>query len=96
MVEQILDGGIVCFDQYRRLLGLLEHLLVFVGGDRTFMYGLYGWNFHRGLTFGPATRMVFRAVHTDSFRRWLLILMSKAGCCYLSNSTCPRVSGGNL
>ena len=91
MVEQILDGGVVCFDQYRRLLGLLEHLLVFVGGDRTFMYGLYGWNFHRGLTFGPATRMVFRAVHTVAFRRWLSILMSKAGCYFSIALASPTV-----
>jgi len=41
--EGILSGSKVTFDQYRRFIGLLEHMLLFVGGDRTFMYGLY-WN----------------------------------------------------
>jgi hypothetical protein len=79
VVEQILDGVIITFDAYRKLLGLFEHLLIFVGGDRTFMYGLYGSNFRRGAILGPSTRMVFRAFHIPKFRRWLAFFMSETG-----------------
>ena len=40
--DAILSGAVVTFDCYRRLLGLLEHLLLIVGGDRTWLYGLTG------------------------------------------------------
>ena len=48
-----ITGAVVTFDQYRRFLGLLEHMLLIVGGDRTWMYGLYGATFARGLRCGP-------------------------------------------
>ena len=79
MLESILDGAVVTFDQYRRLLGLLEHLLPFVGGDRTHMYGLYGWNFKRGILFGPVTRMVFGERQVKGLQWWLRTLMVHAG-----------------
>ena len=39
--DALLSGAVVTFDCYRRLLGLLEHLLLIVGGDRTWLYGCY-------------------------------------------------------
>ncbi len=71
---------IITFDQYRRLIGLLEHLLFFVGAERVLMYGLYGQNFRRGLLLGPATKMFFYAAQYQKFRHWLSFLMVQAGC----------------
>jgi len=33
MIDNIFNGALVTFEEYRRLVGLLEHLLLFVGGD---------------------------------------------------------------
>ena len=83
VVERILDGALITFDVYRKLLGLFEHMLIFVGGDRTFMYGLYDHNFRRGSLLGPTTRMIFQAVHIKKVpkvacvsddRSWLFFL----------------------
>ena len=78
-LHQILNGALVTFDQYRRLIGLLEHMLLFVGGDRTFMYGLYGSNFQRGNQHGPSTRMIFRDFQLSAIRRWTQTLMLCGG-----------------
>lgn len=97
VLNQILDGSITTFDQYRRLLGLLEHLLLFVGADRSFMYGLYGQNFRRGLMFGPATRMVFGRQQLESLGRWLYTLTTGGGCFFsmaLSSPTIPLPEKG--
>jgi hypothetical protein len=59
LLGNILAGTTITFNQYRSFIGLLEHMLLFVGGDITFMYHLYGRNFHAGLIFGPLTRMIF-------------------------------------
>ena len=91
-IQLILDGAVVVFDQYRKLLGLLEHLLLFLGGDRTMMYGLYGLNFERGLSYGPDTKMVFSALQIVRFQKWLAVLMNKGGCFFsqaLSSYTVP-------
>ena len=79
VVCDIVSGAVVRFDEYRRLLGLLEHMLVLVGGDRTFMNHAYGGCFRRGLRFGPATRMVFSSLQSDTFRRWSRTLLVHAG-----------------
>jgi hypothetical protein len=59
LLNSILAGTTITFSQYRTFIGLLEHMLIFVGGDRTFTYHLYGRNFHAGLAGGPLTRMIF-------------------------------------
>jgi hypothetical protein len=58
----------------------LEHVLIFVGGDRTFMYHLYGRNFHAGLAGGPLTRMIFTPRHFVALRRLSQVLLLRAGC----------------
>jgi len=49
LLDNILAGTTENFNEYRSSIGLLEHILIFVGGDRTFVYHLYGRNFHAGL-----------------------------------------------
>ena len=58
-ISSILEGGVTTFDTYRRLIGLLEHLLPFISPGRSAMYGLYGKNFQRGIASGPSTLMYF-------------------------------------
>ena len=82
--EGILQGSKVTFDQYRRFIGLLEHLLLFVEGDRTFMYGLYWDNYRRGLRYGPATIMHFNDFQRKALRRWVQTLMLRGGCFFSS------------
>jgi hypothetical protein len=79
-IRHILAGGEVVFESFRSLLGLLEHMLVFVGGDRTLMDHLYVGNFRLGAEFGPTTRMVITDLHKHSFRRWQVVLLKSAGC----------------
>ena len=74
-----------------------NYLLLFVGADRSFMYGLYGKNFCRGLVFGPATRMVFGRQQLESLGRWLYTLTTGGGCFFsmaLSSPTTPLPEKG--
>ena len=80
LMNSILQGAAVAFNEYRSLVGLLEHLLLFVGGDRTFMYHLYGRNFRAGIRGGPLTRMVFHERHFRAMRRWSQTLAQRTGC----------------
>ena len=41
VLSRVIEGPAPAFDAYRRLVGLLEHLLPFVGLDRTYMYHIY-------------------------------------------------------
>ena len=82
--EGILRGATVTFDQYRRFIGLLEHMVLFVDGDRTFMYGLYWDNYRRGLRYGPATHMKFGDFQFKALRRWVHTLMQRGGCYFSS------------
>ena len=82
--QGILRGLPVAFDQYRRFIGLLEHMLLFVEGDRTYMYGLYGSKFRRGNLFGPSTTMHFGDFENQALRRWFEILMMRGGCFFSS------------
>jgi len=82
--EGILSGSKVTFDQYRRFIGLLEHMLLFVGWDRTFMYGLYWNNYRRGNLHGPATPMYFGDFQQTAIRRWVATLMLRGGCFFLN------------
>jgi len=82
--QGILQGAKVTFHQYRRFIGLLEHMLLFVDGDRTFMYGLYWDNFRRGLLHGPATPMYFGDFQRHALRRWVKTLMQHGGCYFSS------------
>jgi len=79
LLDNILAGTTVTFNQYRSFIGLLEHMHLFVGGDRTFMYHLYGQNFHAGLRGGPLTRMIFAPRHFEALRRWSQVLLMRAG-----------------
>jgi hypothetical protein len=63
LLGNILSGTTVTFNQYRSFIGLLDHILLFAGGDRTFMYHLYGRNFHAGRSGGPLSRMIFSPTH---------------------------------
>ena len=78
-LDAILHGAAVTFGDYRALVGLLEHLLVLVGGDRTFMYHLYGDNFRRGSRYGTATVMLFEAAAKANVARWSRVLLTHAG-----------------
>ena len=80
LLNSILAGTTITFNQYRSFIGLLEHMLVFVGGDRTFMYSLYGQNFQAGLAGGPLTRMIFTHRHFVALRRWSRVLLVRGGC----------------
>ena len=80
LLNSILAGTTITFNQYRSFIGLLEHMLIFVGGDRTYMYHLYGRNFHAGLAGGPLTRMIFSTRHFTALRRWSRVLLLRAGC----------------
>jgi len=82
--EGILRGSKVTFDQYRRFIGLLEHMLLFVDGDRTFMYGLYWNNYRRGILYGPSTEMHFGHSQLSALRRWIATLMARGGCFFSS------------
>jgi len=82
--QGILRGLPVAFDQYRRFIGLLEHMFLFVEGDRTYMYGIYGSNFRRGNHFGPSTTMHFGDFENQALRRWVKILMMRGGCFFSS------------
>jgi hypothetical protein len=79
LLGNILARTTVTFNQYRSFIGLLEHMLLFVGGDRTFMYHLYGRNFHAGLSGGPLTRMIFAPRYFAALRRWSQVLLMRAG-----------------
>ena len=79
-MNSILKGTAIAFNEYRSLIGLLEHMLLFVGGDRTFMYHLYGRNFREGIRGGPLTQMVFHERHFKAIRRWSQTLALRAGC----------------
>ena len=67
------------YAEYRTLLGFLEHLLTVIGGDRTYMYHMYGDNFRRGALFGAATIMVLEATHQERLRQWSKALLTRAG-----------------
>jgi len=84
-IGQLLGGGQVDFGTFRSLLGLLEHMLVFVGGDRTFMDHMYGDNFRLGTEFGPTTKMVVTEMHKQTLRQWQRVLLKSAGC-YFSDA----------
>ena len=86
VVERILNEERVQFDEYRSLVGLLEHMLLFVaegagqGVGSDLMYFMYGTKFRAGARYGPTTRMVFTALQMPVVRRWASILLSSAGC----------------
>ena len=42
VIQSTFTGAAVTLDQHRRFLGLLKHVLLFVGGGRIWMCGLYG------------------------------------------------------
>ena len=75
-------------------------MLIFVGGDRTFMYHLYGRNFHAGLAGGPLTRMIFSSLHFTALRRWSRVLLLRAGCffsaAFKSHSAAIPLLGSHL
>jgi len=89
--QGILRGLPVAFDQYRRFIGLLEHMLLFVGGDRTYMYGLCSSNFRRGNLLGPATLMTFGEFESNALRRWVQILMTRGGSFFSSALPSPTI-----
>ena len=68
-LENLMAGIPTNFSEYRKLLGFLEHLLVVIGGDRTYMYHIYGGIFRRGARFGAATIMVLEATHQERLRQ---------------------------
>ena len=70
LLNTILSGTTVTFNEYNKFNRLLDQKLVFVGGDRTFMYHLYGRNFHAGLRGGPLTQMIFTPRNLQVLRRW--------------------------
>ena len=78
--SRILSGHDVSFAEYRSFVGLLEHMLLFVGGDRTYMYHMYGLNFKLGHRYGPTFRMIFTALQIPVIRRWFCIMATSAGC----------------
>ena len=78
-LDNLMAWAPTTFGEYRKLLGFLEHLLVVVGGDRTYMYHLYGDNFRRGARFGAATIMILQAAQQESLQRWWQTLHTRAG-----------------
>ena len=78
--DLVLAGAPITYDEPRSLVGLIEHLVVFVGGDRALMDGLRGGNIPNGEQSGPATTMVFVGSQLEQFKVWRRILLNAAGC----------------
>ena len=78
VLSDIVEGTAPTFDVYRGLAGLLEHLLPFVGGDRTRMYGMYGATFRWGLA-NPGLPIVVSDVLRERCSEWRTTLASTAG-----------------
>ena len=90
-ILQILDGAVITFDKYRSFVGLLEHMLLFVGADRDFMCTLYAQNFRRGMQFGPATRIIFQTLQRSALEKWLNILTTRGGCFFSMALSSPNI-----
>ena len=78
-IALILRGEPIMFDEYRRLVGLLEHLLPLMGGDREWMYGLYEF-FAAAVAQGPSTTMRFSPRSLRKLQHWFNVLATSAGC----------------
>ena len=78
-LDNLMAGVPTTFAEYRKLLGFLEHLLAVIGGDRTYMYHMYGDNFRRGAQVGAASIMVLEATHQERLQQWSKALLTHAG-----------------
>ena len=68
-ITVLVDGGDMSFDDYRSLVGLLEHLLPCAGMLRSAMNGLYA-PFAAGFQLGPAVNIVKTAPLLRSLSLW--------------------------
>jgi hypothetical protein len=83
-IQRLIDpNDEVTFDDYRRLVGLLQHLMLMVGGDQTYMAFMYGANFARGIALGPATVVQVDGKLGNQLRRWRDLLVTQAGASFM-------------
>jgi hypothetical protein len=86
-LDNIFSGTTATWNEYRSFIGLLENILLVVGGGSTFMYHRHGRNLHAGIIpairGGPLTQMIFKPRQIRALCRWSLTSITRAGSYFL-------------
>ena len=88
VLNRLVNGEAVTFEEYRSLNGLLEHILPIVDTDRTAFYHLYGGIYREGICGGPKVIVEPKTERVEQWTRWRDRLLQSAGCLVADVASC--------